>query len=62
MIKFYEVAFTSKVGKQEFKKVIGTLEQVETWADKEASLYGFEYSVTLIATHDLDGIKNLTTY
>lgn len=62
MVKFYEVTFTNKIGKQEFKKVVGTLEQANNWAAKEASLYGFEYSVTLLATYNLDGIENLTAH
>lgn len=61
MIKFYSVILT-KFGKETETLVVCTFEQANDWAIKEASQIGATYDVRLVATHDLNGIKNLTNY
>lgn len=59
MIKFYSVVLT-KFGKEHETFVIGTYEQANDYAIKEASSMGATYDIHLVATHDLNGIKNIT--
>ena len=59
LVKFYEVEFTNALGQSTYEKVVGTDEQVNDWAIKEASANGFAYNVTYLCTDTLDGIKNL---
>lgn len=61
MLKFYEVVFIT-FGKESVHRVIGTEQQVNDWAIKEASAMGAVYNVTYICTDTLDGIKNLGNY
>lgn len=62
LVKFYEVEFTNSLGKSIYEKVVGTEEQVNDWAIKEASANGVAYNVTYLCTDTLDGLKNLTNY
>ena len=70
MIKFYSVLFTNKLGHEDEQIVIGTEQQVNDWAIKEASIYGFTYDVRYMCSDKftyrcpdgLDNIKNLCNY
>lgn len=62
MIKFYSVTFTNKLGHVKEQFAVGTEEQINNWAIKEASNYGFTYDIKYLCEDKLDGIKNLCNY
>lgn len=59
MIKFYEVTL-SKFGHDHYHVVIGTAQQANDWAIKEASANGCTYNVKYLCTDTLDNIKNIS--
>ena len=59
MIKFYSVTFTTKLNKEREVVVIGTEQQVNDYAIREASGYGCYYDVKYMATDNVSGFTVL---
>lgn len=59
MIKFYSVVLT-RLGKEHETIVIGTYQQANDYAIREASANGCTYDVRAVASYDYNGIKNIT--
>lgn len=60
MNKFYSIVLINKLGKEHETIVLGTQEQANDYAIKEASSNGCTYDVRLVATYDCNGVKNIT--
>jgi hypothetical protein len=58
-VAFYEVLFTSALGRNHVQNVVGTKKQADDYAYKEAKSLGCDVAVTYVAGHDFNAIKNL---